>query len=552
MKFIKLLLLIIQSTTVFFVNAQINSGSNKIYRVSFTDKRNTPYSVNRPQEYLSQRAIDRRIRFHLPINETDFPVNPFYLDSLRVAGAQILFSSRWMNSVVVKVDTTLVIRKIKKFPFVSEVVKIFSSTDSDLVNIENLKPAEITSMNLNYGYAFRQINMLNGDFLHELGYRGEGVIIAVNDAGFWKVDRLSLFKNMFDENRIIIQKNLIRGDDSVFMDHTHGTYVLSVMAANIPGFMVGTAPEATYMLLVSENGSSEYPVEEEAWITAAEIADSAGADIINSSLGYSEYDNPSMNHSYKQLDGNTIRISRAADIAAAKGMVVVSSAGNQGTKEWKYITAPADADSILAVGAVNEKNEYAPFSSQGPSADGDIKPNVVALGWGTVVASLEDNKLERISGTSLSAPVITGLTACLIQAFPQKNNMEIIRAIEQSAHLYPFPDNLMGYGIPDFKLAYEILSLTESPPQDNLKLLKIYPNPFKNGLNISFYSKNSADVTVSLYNLVGRKINDYSIHAGENSFNRVLFKINGVLRPGFYFLELTDGTTKITQRLMAY
>ncbi|NLJ08504.1 MAG: S8 family serine peptidase [Sphingobacteriales bacterium] len=552
MKYLSIVILTFCLLLSVTLEAQVNTGSNKIYRVSFKDKKNTPYSVNRPLEFLSQRAIDRRIRFGIPVDESDFPVNPAYLDSLRKAGAQILFTSRWMNSATIKVDTITVIRQIRQYAFVTEAVKVFSSTDSERVDVLPYPVTDTETAGLNYGHAFRQINMLNGDFLHEKGFQGQGVVIAVNDAGFWKVDRLSLFKNMFDENRVKMHVNLIRGDDSVFKDHTHGTYVLSVMAANIPGFMIGTAPKAEYILIVSENGSNEYPVEEEAWISATEIADSAGADIINSSLGYSEFDNPAMNHTYNELDGNTLRISRAADIAASKGLVVVSSAGNQGSKEWKYITAPADADSILTVGAVNAKNEYAPFSSTGPSADGDVKPNVVAMGWGTVAASLEDNKLELISGTSLSAPVITGLTACLIQAFPNKNNMEIIRAIEQSAHLYPFPDHLMGYGIPDYKLAYEILSLSQTPSDKTISLLKIYPNPFKNGLNISFFSKEKSTVSITLYNLIGKKINEYSTEVNANSFNREIFKINGILRPGFYFLELNDGKTKVRERLVAY
>jgi len=547
-KVIPVLLLIFASSVL---KSQVNTGSNKIYLVYFKDKNNTPYSITKPSEFLSQRAISRRNKNDIKISSNDFPVNPHYLDSLRSKGAQILFSSRWLNTATIKVDTSLVITKIETLPFVVSTEKVFSGDVTDTLFYEETNFKHLQS-NTDYGYGYRQINMLNGDFLHNKGYSGQGVIIAVLDAGFWNVNNLSLFSSMFADNRVIKTYNFMKGNDSVYVDHTHGTYVLSVMAANTPGKLVGTAPKAQYMLIVSENGSSEFIIEEDAWIAAAEMADSSGADVINSSLGYTTYDNPLTNHSYQSMDGKSSRISRAATIAASKGIIVVNSAGNQGNKEWKYISAPADADSILAIGAVNMERQYAKFSSQGPSYDGRIKPNVTAMGEATVTTGLKEGELASISGTSLSSPVIAGLVACLVQAFPNRKNMEIIRAIEQSAHLFPKYDQYYGYGIPDFKVAYEILDYTNKEVEENFKIVKTYPNPFNKAIVVSYYTKDSIKLLFSLTDLAGRKVIEKEITTQHNTLDRIELKINDILRPGFYILSISDGKTKITEPLLSY
>jgi len=551
LKILTFSLIIVLSLGLVKTSAQINKGSDKIYVIYFKDKANTIYSVNKPLEFLSQKAVDRREKNGISISEMDFPVNSTYLDSLKNSGAQILFTSRWFNFATIKVDTSLIINKIVKMPFVSGAEIVFKGDVLD-TGINKISYFNATSENYNYGFGYRQINMLNGDYLHKQGYAGDNVIIAVLDAGFWNVDKLSIFKPMFDQHRVPLVYSFVEGNDSVYINHTHGTIVLSVMAGNSPGKLVGTAPNATYLLLVSENGSSEYLVEEYAWISAAEMADSAGADVINSSLGYSDFDNDETNHSYAQLDGNTLKISRAADIAASKGIIVVNSAGNQGAKQWKYITAPADADSILTVGSVDKNRQYSEFSSQGPSADGNIKPNLVAMGEETVTTGLKEGELALVNGTSLSSPIIAGLMACMVDAFPDEKAMDIINAVQQSCSLYPDFNYKIGYGIPDFKVAYEILSLKNKQIPEGFKILKVYPNPFNKGVNFSYFIKDADYLYINLTDLTGRIVAEHKVESENNTFNKTILNINNLLRPGFYLLNITDGKTRVVEKMLAY
>lgn len=532
-------------------NSKSSEEENFIILVQFTDKNDSPYSIDAPLVFLSQRAIDRRTKHGLSITKHDFPVNPHYLDSLRFAGASIMFTSRWLNTATIKVDSIAYI-KVKNLSFVNEVESVYKASVTEL-NIPFANEITSNQFTVNdYGESFRQINMLNGDFLHQKGYTGEGVLIAVIDAGFTAVDHLSAFKHLRSDNKIKGTWNFIDINDSVYHLHSHGTYVLSCIAAKLPGKIIGTAPDAQYLLLRSEDAATEYIIEEDSWIAAAEYADSAGADVINSSLGYNKYDNPDMDHAYSDMNGNSTRVTKGADFAAAKGIVVSTSAGNKGLSAWRHITAPADGDSVLTVGAVDDYGRYAAFSSIGPTYDGRIKPDVVALGNNAVVAALNDGDIGRASGTSLSSPIIAGLVACLIQAFPDRSNMEIIDAIQKSAHLYARPDAFMGYGIPDFKIAYEILSLKETEVVRSLKLLELYPVPFKNRIVVSFFSRDEGKVNLSITNLLGQEIFREEYDLDKREVHKVELNLDHVFRPGVYVLSISTGRQSIKRKILSY
>ena len=299
--------------------------------------------------------------------------------------------------------------------------------------------------------------MLNGDILHRMGYDGTGMLVAVLDGGFSNVDIMPFFDTLRATNRILEGRDLVDNDDYVYESSSHGSHVLSTMAANLPGMLVGTAPGATYVCIKTEDVRSELRIEEDNWVAGAEYADSLGVDVINSSLGYTTFNIKSMSHEYKDLDGNTSRATIGADIAASKGMLVVVSAGNEGNGRWKYVGAPADADSVMAVGALDRDGDRVKFSSQGPTADGRVKPSVMARGGKSVVGSLYSYEVDSVDGTSFASPIMAGMVTSLWQAFPNKTNMEIIRAIEKSADRYDSPDKKHGHGTPDFYKAYRLL-----------------------------------------------------------------------------------------------
>jgi subtilisin family serine protease len=448
-----------------------------------------------------------------------------------------MFTSRWFNSATVAVDTDLVMIEIAKLPFVKGYQKVYRKKTPNTLTVDNTQDI---LRRASYGASSTQINMLKGEYLHQKGFKGQGVLIAVLDGGFYKVDKLEAFSYLRDNNRILATHNYITGLDSVYKDATHGMMVLSSMAGQVSGKLYGTAPEASYILLESENTASEYPIEEDAWVAAAEFADSAGADVINSSLGYTKFDDNSMNHTYADMNGHTNRSSIGANIAFSKGILVVCSAGNDGANAWHYISSPADGDSVLAIGAVDDLQKPASFSSFGPSSDGDVKPNVSAMGVETVVASTTDGEITTVSGTSLSSPILCGVAACLISAFPDKTNNEIKDVIQKSAHLYPNSDPQLGYGIPNFKMAYDMLSITKNEKADDFKLLELYPNPYSNDVIMSLYTKNASKIYLTINDNAGRTIYHKEYTSARNNVDKMSLGVSSDLRPGVYTLTINS------------
>jgi subtilisin family serine protease len=496
------------------------------YWVQFSDKNNSPYSISNPSAFLSSRAINRRTVQNIPIIINDLPVNQTYVTGVSATGAVVLNRSKWMNGVLVSVNNTQQLNQIMVLPYVLQVVytaplaKSMPANPSNkndkweifrkLNSIENnapqntiLQPKSVTAFD--YGSAYNQIHMMNGEQLHTFGYTGEGMIIAVIDAGFYHVNSIAAFDSLYANGQILGNHDFVEYGGNVFEQSTHGMNVLSTMGGNLPGEMVGTAPKAKYWLLRSEDTGSEFPVEEYNWVSAAEFADSVGADVINSSLGYTEFDDPTLNHSYSDMDGMTCVATRGAATASSKGLIVVNSAGNSGGSFWQYISSPADADSILTIGAVNSMGSYANFSSTGPASDGRVKPDVAAQGEGTIVAGSWGGVFPG-NGTSFSSPVLAGMVACLWQANPSLKNTEVIQAVKQSSSQYFNPDSLLGYGIPDFSLALLILSGKNYPNIDKGLEPVVFPNPFRSQFDLGFNVIDSQVIRLEVFDVTGRLV----------------------------------------------
>ena len=528
--------------------ASAQTAPNK-YWVEFTDKNHNDYTIDKPDEFLSSKAIARRENQGITITAQDLPVSDFYIDSLKKIGVQIHNVSKWLNAVTIGTTNPDHLTQIDALDFVQNRQK--TERLQSKLNELNFRVAPLMSSNsyyitdADYGESTEQLFMLNTQVLHKQGYEGQGKTIAVIDAGFYKANELPVLSNLFANNQILGYYDFVAHDGSVFEDHDHGMKVLSIMGGYAPGDYIGAAPKANYWLLRSEDAGSEYIIEEDNWVAAAEFADSAGADIINTSLGYTEFDDVSQNHSYEDLDGTTTRITQAADIASEKGMLVVVSAGNSGNDEWKFISAPADANFVISVGAVDADGYYARFSSQGPTADGRVKPNVSAMGQGTVVQTTAGN-LAPGNGTSFSAPIIAGAAACLWQYFPEKTNLEIKDLIEKSSSQYDDPDYFTGYGIPDFGVA---AGLTPVDDHDQFSSLKIYPNPFTNALHIKTHHFPGKDCQLKLLDITGKTIIHRSV---KEVYEGKSIEISGLsnLKNGVYILQLFSKDFVLQQKLL--
>lgn len=543
-------LFLLFSNFIFFSFVCFSQIAPSRYVIFFTDKNGNPYSISSPEEFLSQRAIDRRLAQNISITENDLPVNPDYVDAVVATGVQLLNRSKWFNAVTIRATAQSQLDDIAALPFVAQIStagflqiptedfynKFETETENQFLKTSVASPK---ISNADYGSALNQIDMIGGIGLHEAGFRGQDVLIAVLDAGFSNTDILSAFDSLRNENRIIATKDFVDGGNNIYGHSSHGTMVLSTMAANIPGVYIGTAPKASYLLLRSEEAASEYIIEEYNWASAAEFADSAGADIINSSLGYTDFNDPLQNHTYSDMDGNTTPVTIAADIAASKGILVVNSAGNQGGSSWFYISAPADGDSVLAVGAVDPNGDYVNFSSKGPSSDGRIKPNVTAQGKDAAIISASTGDAITGNGTSFSSPIIAGMSACLWQANPTLTNMQLLHAIEQSAHQYNNPDSLMGYGIPNFSIANLILS--NRLPSDLTKdeLLTVFPSPFENDVTGIFYSALDQPVEVRLTSADGKILFFKEAFCRKNTSSAFYLSSTLNLLQGVYIFSVT-------------
>jgi serine protease AprX len=535
----------------FSVFAQQDSISYK-YWVSFTDKDNSNFDLNMPEGFLSQRAIDRRVNQGIDIKIQDLPINSWYADSIGDLGFDIINRSKWFNGIMITTNDSTLVNQIT-FPFVKSVF-YFGQWNKNKSNHKKRSKLETDFSKADYGDAYNQLAMLKGEFLHKRNLKGEGKVIAVLDAGFSKADEMDAFQKLFDEGRVLGSWDFVRQEEGVYEDHSHGMMVLSTMGAENKGQIIGTSPDACFWLLRTEDGDTENLIEEYNWLCGTEFADSVGADIINSSLGYTTFDDASQNHTYSEMNGRTTPVSIAANLASRKGMIVVNSAGNSGSSSWHYIGAPADADSILSVGAVDENTDFAWFSSFGPTADGRVKPTIVAQGGNTIVATSDNGTLTG-NGTSFSSPIIAGMTACLWQAHPNRTNMEIINAIILSAHLHENPNDSLGYGLPNFTLADEYLTFPKS--QINSKIFSISPHPIslESYLTIDMQSFNGSTfyiekLELEIYDIKGSKISQTTYSLLPQINNQISLSFLRKNAVGAYLLKIKIAGQEFVEKVI--
>ncbi len=494
--------------TFFFGIAFAQDFTEGRYRITFKDKNNSPFSIENPQDFLSQKAIDRRTKFNIEITEQDIPVSPQYISVVSDFGGIFCNSSKWFNSAIFNIDTELAYNEIKKLSFVKS-VEYVAPTIVYKANTQELKQdsTQITGNDIQtffsektaqelfniYGSSLTQNSMLKTIQSHYHGHVGQNMTIAVVDAGFLHVDSAKVFQRLWKDNRILFTRDITGtktfcDSSNIFETGSHGMMVLSLIGGFYPTKLIGTAPGANFILIRSEEEETEYVVEEDNWIAAAELADSAGADIISTSLGYNKFDDSTQSHTYSQMDGNSVRISIGADIAASKGMLLVNSAGNSGDEPWKYITSPADADSIITVGAIKRNKKKTNFSSIGPTSNGKIKPDVVALGlYPTIVIANGDIK-NASGGTSFSCPLVAGCCATLWEEFPDSSAQAIKKILLRSSDNYDKPNCKYGYGEPNIAKAcaycyakelYDILAINYTMPDFDIFFEKLFNKNFR-------------------------------------------------------------------------
>ena len=436
------------------------------YLVKFNNKANNPYTLSNPSAYLSQRAIERRNHYSIALDSTDLPVSPQYLTQIAsVPNVTVMNTSKWLNEVSIQTSDANAITTIMAFPFVqnvsgiaSRIMAVISNRSRDKSYPETLLPVartqDVTGDFYDYGtVSLNEMRLHHGEFLHNIGLRGEGMQIALLDAGFFNYNTFDAFDSINMNGQVMETWDFVARNTSVAEDNSHGMSCLSTIAANLPGQFVGTAPKTGFYLYRTEDISSEYPIEEHNWVCGAERADSSGADVISSSLGYTTFDNASFDHTYAEMNGHTTIAAIGAAIAARKGLLLFIAAGNEGNGAWHYMSTPADADSVLAVGAVDTNGIKGSFSSFGPTADGRIKPDVLGVGVKAIIET-SYNAPGISQGTSFACPKMAGLGTCLWQGFPEFNNMKIIDALRQSGSRFSDPSDSLGYGIPDLKLAF--------------------------------------------------------------------------------------------------
>ncbi len=542
------------------------------YLIRFTDKKNNGYDLAIPFAFLSEKSLQRRLKQNIEIDSTDLPVTKAYVDSISsIASIRIINKSKWFNQILIGVNDTTLLQKVRAFPFVISTEPINNSQSKKIkekisINYQETVSAKSTAENengfsgiqspYNYGFSYNQIHIHHGDFLHDKGFHGESMTIALLDDGFNNYLFNPAFDSLRNDHRILGTYDFVNGKTSVNEEEVHGSNCFSIIASNIPTVMIGSAPGANYWLFKTEDDHSETPVEEQNWVAAAEFADSVGVDLITTSLGYGYFDDSIFNLSYLERNGHTSLVSRAGNLAVSKGMVVTASMGNSGNDigEKIYVGCPADGDSVYAVGAVKANGQIATFSSWGPNSSGQVKPDGVSVGSGTSLVG-NDGNLYSGDGTSYSTPNLAGLIACLWQAFPEFNCHDILQAVRQSSDEYQNPNDRYGYGLPDFEKAYEALSKKRTGISGQLTAtdwIRVTPVPFDKKIVILFQPSVTGTATLQLLNISGKLIQTDTtpVSAGQAQ----LFEMNIItpLATGIYLIRYIDsGRSKTIKVLKA-
>ncbi len=529
----------------------IPSNAQLKYWVLFKNKNGTPYTTSNPAGFLSQKAIDRRAMYSIAVDATDLPVTPSYVTQIdNLTDVTVLYASKWLNGVVVSIppaSLNAAMNAINAFSFVasSGQVKRYAFNLPKVIpppatELQNLRSTNTLSYNM--GGSFTQNKQVNVDCLHNSGYRGQGMTIAVMDIGFDKYDVNPVFDSVRNRGGFLGTRDFVSGGVSVTGKGSHGSYVLSCMAAVQPGVIMGSAPRADYWLIRTEEGAAETISEEYNWVRGAEFADSVGADILTTSLGYTTFDNASQNHNYNTLNGKTAPMSIAATIAARKGLFVLNAAGNEGNSSWMYVGVPADADSICSVGAVDGDGKYASFSSKGPTADGRIKPDLVARGLGAWVAETDGSSCFPANGTSFATPILAGAVACYWQKHRNVNNMLLLKTLRISASNFNSPNNTIGWGIPN--VCSFVLGLNNKSADLAFDELMVYPNPFNSLISIYLNNSNEKIVSVSLNDMLGKTLQTFD--ANSNDFTLDLSNCDS----GIYFLRIETDSKVLSKKII--
>tara|TARA_R110000868_G_scaffold1389_18_gene10785 strand:- start:5097 stop:6644 length:1548 start_codon:yes stop_codon:yes gene_type:complete len=496
--------------------------------VYLTDKANVANSIANPITILSQKAIDRKNAHNVVIDKRDVPVNEVYIAQLKLqTGIIVMAKSKWFNAVHVR-GSELDIKALKNLSFVNSIDFADKSLNT-LKRTQSKKESKFqeTTTVFNYGSAVNQIQMFNGDQLHLANFTGTEITVAVLDAAFPNVDGMASFQRLRDGGHIKGTYDFVNRDPDVYVNNigdpsNHGTLVLSTMAGYVQDTFVGTAPDADYYLFITEDNFNENPVEESYWVEAAERADSLGVDVINTSLGYgSFYDNTKYNYPATDFDGSTIYITRGANVAFEKGMLLVTSAGNEGTSG---LNAPADAPGVFTIGAVDSNENYVTFSSIGSNIQSTQKPDVVAQGQNSSVI-FENDGIGTANGTSFSSPIMAGGIACLWQALPNKSNAEIMQLVRESSSQYNTPDHELGYGIPDLQLALDLGLASENAQSKNIEV-KMFPNPTDGIMYLSVPS-NLTEISIQLFDMLGKQVLNFPINTMNKKFD-ITFLSRGI------------------------
>jgi hypothetical protein len=510
------------------------------YMVFFKDKVGTPFNVSQKNLFLSPRAINRREKNNnIAVLEDDLPVSPTYVSGIANAGAKVIFKTKWMNGVLVEATPDQV-QSIGNLPFVlrTEYVARGNTGSTGRAGAgSKFRSASVSQASQN------QNAMLALDEMHKDGITGDGIIIAILDTGFPGVTTNPAFNSIVSGGRILDSHNFGIASPNAFTGNAHGAQVFSIIAATLPDYS-GGAYGAKYLLYATEFVQTEYRVEEYNWLFAAERADSAGADIISTSLGYTDFDDPTMDYTAADLDGNTSIITKAAAMAYEKGMVVISSAGNYGNKTWRYISPPADARNVIAVGSVDSNYQHSIFSSYGPTADGRIKPDVMAMGTGTANV-VPGGTISAGNGTSFACPLITSLAAGIMQNWPELTNAEVIDILRQSGSMASNPDNSYGYGIPTYRV---IRNMLDFPAMGNSNIV-VYPNPVtEDRLQVAIAGTDASITRVRIYSVLGQQVSEtnYQVNRETNP----LYMDVSALSPGLYFVRVENKDTRTTFRII--
>ena len=550
MNIIKTLLFSLCLLSSMITDAQLN-----IYVVKFKDKNNSPYSINRPAEFLTQKSLDRRLHQHIALTAEDLPTNPSYKAVISSKGIKIRLDLKWFNSIVVQTTPDNVsymqgLNFVESVESLGPIPSLLQATVKPFFKNESTDDLNFKSTQTigDYGPATAQIEQVKGHLLHNMGLKGQGMTIAVLDAGFRNLNTLAVFDSLRLKGRLKgVHDFTYMSNFLSALDEAHGTEVLSIMAGWLNNIQIGTAPNADYYLLRTEDATSESPIEEYNWAAGAAFADSVGADIISSSLGYSTFDAAYSGHNftYSNLNGHTTFVTRAAAKAANRGILVVNAAGNEGSNSWKHIIAPADADTLLAIGAVSTLGVAASFTSLGPSFDGRVKPDIAACGLGTTIADPNGNTLISGNGTSFATPLVAGLCACLWQGNPGATNQDIINALRFTASQSVSPDNVLGYGIASFYKAYTLLKKQQNSIGKNKPVYMISANPFPDRLELIITSPSPSGWMVDVYTVQGKLVERYANVAS----NRPLL-IGNKIKSGMYILRIIAGNQIAIEKII--